>query len=137
MKLAILLLALFASPTYAAGRVNHLMFLGGTVHLVATWTNGPNGSPAESLLRAEWVDGATHTLIEAPGSFDVRIFMPAMGHGSSPTQLNRVLDGQGRPIPGAYQVAGIYFTMPGDWEVRVTLRTPDGKSETESFPVHL
>ncbi|MGZ3652624.1 MAG: hypothetical protein ACXVCI_22315 [Bdellovibrionota bacterium] len=125
-----------AQPAHAA-RINHLVFQGGTVHLVCTWDNGPNLSPTESLLGLEWKKGADHSAIEAPGSFKVELVMPAMGHGSSPTQINRVIDDRGQPVLGAYQVTGMYFTMAGDWEVRVTLRTSDGKVETQMFPVLL
>ncbi len=126
----------FTQPAQAA-RVTHLMFQGGAVHLVCTWANGPNPSPAESLLDVEWKKGSDHSAIEAPGKFKVELYMPMMGHGSSPTQIDRVIDDKGNPVLGAYQVTGMYFTMPGDWEVRATLLTPDGKSETEKFTVHL
>lgn len=41
----------------------------------------------------------------------VVLWMPSMGHGSSPTQVDR-LD------TGTYRASNVYFVMPGQWEIR-------------------
>ena len=125
-----------SAPVARAPHVIHLTFLGGTAHLHLTWQEGP-GLEVESVLHGEWHNGADHTPIEAPGAFKVELNMPAMGHGSSPTQLERGLDDRGQPLLGVYNVRGLYFTMAGDWEVVVSLNTPDGKVESQKFAVHL
>lgn len=135
MKKYLLALALVSLPALAA-HVIHLTFRAGTVHLHLTWAEGP-ALETENVLRAEWHSGTDHSSIEAPAPFKVELNMPAMGHGSAPTQLERVLDDKGQPIPGVYNVRGLYFTMAGDWEVRVTLKAADGTEETQKFSVHL
>jgi hypothetical protein len=140
MKTLLSLFALVAFPlsVATAAPVNHsLDFLNRAVYLHYTWDAGPNLNPQESKLQVEWIDGSGRSPIPAPGNFKVELFMPAMEHGSSPTDINPVLDDRGYPYVGVFQVSSMYFTMPGDWEVRVTLTTPDGKMEMEKFSVHL
>ena len=40
-------------------------------------------------------------------------------------------------MTGAFLVSEMYFTMPEDWEVRVTVRSADGKQETQKFALRL
>jgi hypothetical protein len=56
----------------------------------------------------------------------VKLFMPSMGHGSHPTQVIQEVDQAGNKIQDRYRVKNVYFTMPGDWEIRVDLKR-DGK----------
>lgn len=45
----------------------------------------------------------------------VILWMPAMGHGSSPTTVERI-------DVGTYRVTGVYFVMPGEWQIRFQVR---------------
>lgn len=45
----------------------------------------------------------------------VTLFMPSMGHGSSPVTLEK-LDS------GTYRATRVFFSMTGDWEVRVQVK---------------
>lgn len=45
----------------------------------------------------------------------VVLWMPSMGHGSAPVQIQKEAD-------GIYHITNIYFVMPGEWEIRVTLK---------------
>ena len=113
-----------------------LPFAAGSFVASCSWTQGPNLG-AESVLQVSWVSGTSQQPLEAPGSFKVALFMPAMGHGSSPTRLDRLLDDKGHPMLGAYRVSRIYFTMGGEWEVRITVRYPDGREETQAFLLNM
>ena len=124
-----------AHPGHEAGLI-HLKFAKGTVHAHATWKQGPR-TPEESILRIEWKNGADHSPIEPPGTFSVKLYMPAMKHGSSPTQMQRVLDDKGQPMTGVYTVSNIYFTMGGDWDVQVALKNTSGTEEVQTFKVHV
>lgn len=129
---------LFASSlSYAHEGANHLSFANGALYAHATWVNGPHSSPAESVLRIEWKSGAEHSATEPPGRFRVSLWMPDMGHGSAPTQVQRVLDSRGQPLVGVYQVSNVYFTMGGRWDVRLAMKYTDGKEETQAFRVQL
>lgn len=114
----------------------HLTFAKGAVHAHATWQAGPQVS-TESLLKVEWKSGADHSPTEPPGTFEVVLWMPSMGHGSAPTQIQRVLDAQGQPLVGAYEISNMYFVMGGDWDVNLTLTYQDGTKETQTIKVNL
>lgn len=116
--------------------MTHLTFANGAIHAHATWQSGPEVSN-ESLLKIEWKNGADHSPTEPPGAFAVSLWMPDMGHGSAPTQIQRVLDAQGQPLTGVYQISNIYFVMGGDWDVNVTLNYQDGSKETQVIKVSL
>tara|TARA_B110001454_G_scaffold219191_1_gene251107 strand:+ start:24261 stop:24740 length:480 start_codon:yes stop_codon:yes gene_type:complete len=46
---------------------------------------------------------------------EVILWMPGMGHGSSPTQTTR-LD------VGTYRASKVFFIMPGEWEIRFSVK---------------
>lgn len=52
----------------------------------------------------------------------VQLFMPSMGHGSSPTQVQKI-------SVGIYKVTNVYFSMPGNWDIRIQLK--DGSKVIE------
>lgn len=52
----------------------------------------------------------------------VVLWMPSMGHGSSPTKVEPLLDASGTALSGQYGVKQVYFSMDGDWEVRFQLK---------------
>jgi hypothetical protein len=45
----------------------------------------------------------------------VILWMPSMGHGSTPTQTSRV-------DQGTYRASNVFFIMPGEWEIRFQLK---------------
>ena len=124
------------AQTYHDDNVVELLFAKGSIHAHAIWIQGPK-SPEESLLRIEWKNGVNESAVEAPGKFKVSLWMPDMGHGSSPTQIQKMFDKDGRPLLGIYRISNIYFTMGGKWEVRLTLKNGDGSEETKSFAVNV
>lgn len=114
----------------------HLTFAEDTVHAHAMWKSGPSTSN-ESLLKIEWKNGSSHSPTEPPGTFEISLWMPSMRHGSAPTQIQRVLDTQGLPLIGVYEISNMYFTMGGDWDVNVTLIYPDQSKETKIIKINL
>ncbi len=116
--------------------MSHLVFAKGALHAHATWQVGPQETD-ESVLRLEWKNGANHQPIEPKGSFKVELWMPDMGHGSAPTQVQRVLDQQGNPMVGVYDVYNVYFMMSGRWQVNVTLTYADGSRETKTIELDI
>jgi hypothetical protein len=101
-----------------------------------SWIQGPQVDQ-ESVLRLQFIDTETQQPTALSGELKVTIFMPMMGHGSSPTTVTAVKDTAGNSIPGAYQISKIYFTMIGEWEVRITLKNADGTSQTQTVKVNL
>lgn len=49
-------------------------------------------------------------------NYDLKIYlwMPSMGHGSSPVQVNKIADNN-------FLVEKVFFIMPGDWEIHYKL----------------
>jgi len=126
----------FAHGNHDSQKMAHLVFAGGALHAHLTWEKGPLVME-ESVLLVQWMNGQTHTPTELPGNFEVSVVMPSMGHGSAPTQIQRVADEKGNPIPGAFEVSNIYFVMGGEWQVDFTVHFEEGSSETQSLPVKL
>ncbi len=58
----------------------------------------------------------------------VLLWMPAMGHGSSPTSVSR-LD------VGTYRASNVFFIMPGEWEIKFQVK--DGSSVQDEAVVSL
>ncbi|MBI3554828.1 MAG: FixH family protein, partial [Deltaproteobacteria bacterium] len=52
----------------------------------------------------------------------VKLWMPAMGHGSSPVNVAHAVDQGGANVPGVFKATNVYFVMPGDWDVHVQLK---------------
>jgi hypothetical protein len=129
--------SVFAAPALAqveASEAATLSYQGGNLKAVLTWLpQYPAVVGPESKLQVQWLNGAEQAT-DIQGDFRVVLFMPTMGHGSSPTKIAKLTE------PGLFQVSKIYFTMPGIWEIRVTFRPADGSTpETQTLtltPAH-
>ncbi len=51
-----------------------------------------------------------------------KLWMPSMGHGSSPVKISAFKDQNGATVTGVYNVSDVYFMMPGAWEIWVALK---------------
>ena len=114
----------------AAKDKGHLKFANGKIHAHLSWIQTPSLS-AEAKMQLEWHDGATHNFIEIGKSFEVVVSMPTMGHKPIPTVIEK------QKMLGVYQVSHMYFYMPGDWEVRVSLSHADGFQESQVWNVNI
>ncbi|HTL12379.1 MAG TPA: hypothetical protein VL588_07815 [Bdellovibrionota bacterium] len=47
----------------------------------------------------------------------VKLWMPAMGHGSSPVTVTPAVDAAGSAVEGIFEATGVYFVMGGHWEI--------------------
>jgi hypothetical protein len=104
----------------------HLSFSNDNIHADITWISGPQ-TEKESVMLVKF------RAAEKLENLDLKVslFMPEMGHGSSPTRLEKV------PGGNIYKISRVYFTMPGVWEVRVTLRVEDAPPETQTFSLNI
>lgn len=50
----------------------------------------------------------------------VKLFMPSMGHGSSPVTVTEIL-------PGVFRADDVCFTMGGNWEIYIQLENAQGQ----------
>ena len=69
------------------------------------------------------VDGADSSHGIDPGFLvAVKLWMPGMGHGSSPVLVQPAQDESGASMPGSYEASRVYFSMPGKWEIWIQLK---------------
>lgn len=86
---------------------------GGSVWL--TWEKFPTSEDFGSFI---FKTGRENSADKSPlpqdleGEIAVVLWMPSMGHGSSPVTVTK-LD------TGTYRADRVFFTMPGDWEIRI------------------
>lgn len=67
----------------------------------------------------------------------VKLFMPSMGHGSLPTQVEAEVDEKGHKISGKFRVKDVYFSMPGKWEIRLELKKAAAVLDRAAVPYTL
>lgn len=76
-----------------------------------TWETFPTESQFGSFIFT-LSDLATDRLdLTSPNPISVVLWMPSMGHGSSPVSIETI-------APGIYRAKKVFFNMKGDWEVR-------------------
>jgi hypothetical protein len=82
------------------------------------WEKKPTSSVPGTLIfkvyRGNRLDDSP-VLVEPEAGRLVRVglvlWMPSMGHGSSPTRVDRV-------DVGTYRASDVFFIMPGEWDLR-------------------
>ncbi len=114
----------------------HLVFKQGALHMHAGFQSPPVVGK-ESILILEAKNPENHQPVDLNDSVEVALWMPSMGHGSAPTQVQRTLDQNGQVLPGVFTVRNVQFIMGGEWEVRVRLTDDQGQSEIQSFRLTL
>lgn len=112
----------------------HVAFTRNNVHAHLYWEKRPQVG-IESILRIEMMDGNVHQPTNIDATVAVQLWMPSMGHGSSPVQIERIANGKGTFDTAVFRVSKMNFIMEGEWEVRVTLAYPDGTTEMKSWKV--
>jgi hypothetical protein len=87
-----------------------------------TWQTKPTdstvGSFVFSVSRPNEAD-AQPVLVDTSDVMTVRIFMPSMGHGSSPVTVTQA-------DTGTYRADGIFFSMHGDWQIIFEIKQKNG-----------
>jgi hypothetical protein len=129
--LILLLLASCAKPRYVdglEGRIDGIsgecgfLFTSEDLCLKTEWTQKPTESTYGEMTlsfvdrndQSRFVDPITEPFIV--------LWMPSMGHGSSPVKVER-LD------VGKFRASEIFFIMPGQWDIRYQLK--DGSHVVE------
>ncbi|WP_413557373.1 FixH family protein [Bdellovibrio sp. HCB209] len=81
------------------------------------WTTGPQSPQESEFILKFWknTDTPQGPYLDPSSTLSVILWMPSMGHGSSPVTIEKIQD-------GVYRVRRVFFIMPGDWEVRVFLK---------------
>ena len=87
-------------------------------------TSKEYGSLIFKIFRLNSYDN-TPVASEIPGAPQVVLWMPSMGHGSTPTVTEK-LD------TGTYRVKDVFFIMPGDWDILFQFQDSSEKTLDEA-----
>jgi hypothetical protein len=97
-----------------------------------TWTSGPSAETMNSFVLKFW----KKTGADQNGPYSnptqtvfVKLWMPSMGHGSSPVTLQHQQDATHTDLTGKFEASNVYFVMPGAWDLHVQLK--DGTTVVE------
>lgn len=80
-----------------------------------TWEVQPTDEAAGSFLLKFYSANTPEVALDPQAKVAVALWMPSMGHGSSPVTVTPV-------SPGVYHATNVYFVMPGAWEIRIKLK---------------
>jgi hypothetical protein len=88
-------------------------------HLCAelTWNESP-ADDRENSFKLQFWNESDGVVSDLPAGLTVGVqpWMPAMGHGvSMPVKVSH-------DSTGTYSATNLFFTMPGDWEVRIQIK---------------
>lgn len=75
--------------------------------------------------------------VVVPGKLAVKLFMPSMGHGSSPVTITPKLDQTGAAVPGVYSITDVYFIMGGPWEIWVQFKQGTQVLDQVKLPIEI
>lgn len=130
----ILILILFVScakPHYVSGLEGKIdgitgecgfLFSTEDICLKTEWVQKPSES-TYGEMNLNFVDRSDQTrFIDPVNGPSIVLWMPSMGHGSSPVKIERT-------DIGRYKASEIFFIMPGPWDIRYQLK--DGSNVVE------
>ncbi len=89
------------------------------------WKTQPTDEQKGAFVLRFWDSrsGTEHGPYVTPGyNVAVKLWMPDMGHGSSPVKVAQAVDASGAAIPGVFNASDVYFVMGGHWEIWVQLK---------------
>ena len=93
--------------------------------LEARWEQTPDSTKYNSMTVTLKGDN-----VGAFDEFTALLWMPSMGHGSSPVRIEKIDD-------HTYRIYDMYFVMRGDWEVRIVLKAAGQNVDQVFIPVLL
>jgi hypothetical protein len=102
------------------------------------WRTMPTNEEKGAFQISFWnskTGSASGPYVDPGKTVSVKLWMPDMGHGSSPVKITAALDANGAPVPGRYHATEVYFVMGGTWEIWVQLR--DGAVVLEEAKIDL
>lgn len=77
------------------------------------WEVSPTESETGTFV-ARFTNSTSGALLDPALPLKVILWMPSMGHGSSPVEVTRLSQ-------GLYRVSRVFFSMPGTWQIRFQL----------------
>ncbi len=93
-------------------------FLHSNLCLIWYWEKIPSSQTEGSLIFKTFkLNLLDQTPVETDPLFipQLILWMPSMGHGSTPTQVQRI-------DTGTFRAQKVFFIMPGDWELKFQIK---------------
>ena len=89
-----------------------------------TWTQQPTDEDGGAFTLHFWKKGGSPSgpFVDPGNKVAVKLWMPSMGHGSSPVKVASAKDVAGKTEEGIFEASEVYFIMPGDWEIWIQLK---------------
>ncbi len=127
LALAVLALAACAKPNYLSPQTQELADVAESPkacsqQLVSqqrcyslVWQNVPQESQAASFVLNFYSLFDSGLPLDPLDTLTVTLWMPSMGHGSSPVRLKKISD-------GVFLVDRVFFIMPGEWEILIRFK---------------
>ncbi len=113
-----------ASPIPASSSDCPLAFPKHQVCAEIVWDSQPTQGKNSPFTLHFWTMGqgtAAGPFVDPPHDVGVKLWMPDMGHGSSPVTVTHASPTDGGPDAGTFHAEAVYFIMPGKWEIHVQL----------------
>jgi hypothetical protein len=98
------------------------------------WTKKPVGDETGSFELNFWsaTDGTRNgPFAEPAATAAVKLWMPAMGHGSSPVKISH------KSEPGQFEGDDVFFVMRGAWEIHFQLKNGSALVEEAVLPIQI
>lgn len=95
--------------------------------LELVWLSPINSTEAGHFLLITKINAKASDL---PANFSLFLWMPSMGHGSSPVTIKKM-------ATGVYDVTDVYFIMDGDWQMRIQLKNDSSVLEEIHFSYNI
>lgn len=92
-----------------------LLFSSEDICLKTNWIDKPSESTYGAMELTFTAKNDPSRFIDPVNSPFILLWMPSMGHGSSPVTLERT-------DVGRFKATEIFFIMPGPWEIRYQLK---------------
>lgn len=95
------------------------------------WLNSPVVSAYTSFQSRFYLPSLPGQNINPSGAVHFYLWMPSMGHGSSPISTTET-------GLGDFLSTDVFFIMPGEWEIRLHILNPQGQVIDEArYPLSL
>jgi len=104
-------------------------FAQANVCLDLIWEKKPTNDDMGSFVVETYTPGDRSQFVDLKNQLEIVLWMPSMGHGSSPVTIEKI-------APGQYRVSRVFFIMPGDWEIQFKLKNGNTVLEETALPYH-
>ncbi len=105
-----------------------------------TWDSALNDQDPASFTLRFWkasVGTSAGPYVDPGYLVGAKLWMPSMGHGSSPVTVKTAKDSSGNTIPGIFNGSNVFFIMPGDWDLRIQLKHGSSVHEEATLAVRI